>query len=259
MLDSTNNIIFKQPNSFWRISDTDYTSNRYDAAPEEIFGANSVVYSTVTEQTSNIEYKPQYINSFIVLGLIIFLSILYLHSNIANIIKLITNYNFSKKHFEESDAINVRKPTLFVVYTVIVVSLLFHTIFNLFDYFLLFPLALAFGSVLILQSGLLKLSGWVSDYRDLFNEIIFNRNYFLGLIGLIISPLVLLSFLYSFSSKYLLIVQIILIIIPLLLMIIRILKVFSEAKVSYFFCFLYLCAFEISPYLMLLIGFEYVK
>jgi hypothetical protein len=88
-----------------------------------------------------------------------------------------------------------------------------------------------------------------------------NRKLYIGILGIMIMPFTVLALLYAETGieKNALAISEILAGILILFMLVRLSKVFSEAGVSYFFRFLYLCAFEISPYLALFIVFESIK
>jgi Mg2+ and Co2+ transporter CorA len=120
---------------------------------------------------------------------------------------------------------------------------------------------LALLGVFFLQSAALRLVALICKSENVLGEIDLNRKLYLSISGMIILPVTVLTLLYEGTDFGIIAILIskILFGILILLMMIRLLRVFAEAKVSYFFRFLYLCTFEISPYLALFIVFENIN
>ncbi|MDR1895881.1 MAG: DUF4271 domain-containing protein [Prevotellaceae bacterium] len=235
----------------------------------KIFGNASIAYNSVSEisysVTSYAEIKDVrqelFVKSSIALGLIIYmLFVLFsLKRYVLSTYKLLTDYRFAKKQYESTTSINLMNPNSLILFTILVVAISFSMFYNVTEYQLIIVPALAFAGIIILQSALLKLSGWVSKNEEVMGEIVFNRKYYMSILGIIIFPLTVLILLYDTKiQRIALIISAILTILLLLFMVIRILKIFSEAGFSYFSRFLYLCTLEISPYLALFVVFENV-
>lgn len=233
-----------------------------------IFGTMSITQHKVSDISINIPQQSNeihFIKSGIALGLIVFFLfiLIYFKNSIISVYKILTDYRFSKKQFEESTTINVNNPVVLNIFTICILGIsVFLTGYdkNIISNFLMLPsFFLIFAGISLLQNGVLKVSGWASESVEIFGEILFNRNYYWGIIGLFLFPVTLIVLLYNLPVLSIILIYGILLGTLVLLMIIRILKVFSEARVSYFFRFLYLCTFEISPYLALLIVFKSIS
>lgn len=235
------------------------TANLYGEA--EIFGGTSVVYNKVSEIS---EAKPRtdtgnFIKSGTAICLIIYflLILFFLKGRISKISKMFSDSHFVKKQYEETTSIKAVNTTQLMLFTIIVAAIQFSLLNDYQDYKMVTVPFLALSGIFIFQSAFIRLTGWICESEDVLGEINFNRQIYLSTLGIIILPLTLSALLYEGSKieNTAFIISEILLILVLLFMVIRLLTVFSQAKVSYFFCFLYFCVFELSPYLILFIVF----
>jgi hypothetical protein len=120
---------------------------------------------------------------------------------------------------------------------------------------------LALLGIRFLQSAALRLLAVICKSENILGEVNLNRKLYLSVTGMITLPATVLALLYGGTTveQAALLISKILFGILILLMVIRLLRVFKEAKISYFFRFLYLCTLEISPYLALFIVFENIN
>jgi hypothetical protein len=145
---------------------------------------------------------------------------------------------------------------LFVITSGFYLSLLArHYDFNLFgNFWITFFYAIAFVSGVYLGKYLiLKLTGWIFNIRSATDTYIFIVFLVNKMIGIFLLPFIILM---AFPNKYLLPVLILLSYIMLLLLLgYRFINSFrpirTEIKVNRFHFFLYLCAFEIAPLLLI--------
>jgi hypothetical protein len=241
------------------------TGNTYIPAEFKIFGEKSVVYNSISEMpdTKVINHSANLVKSGVAVGLsIYFLVILFvLKGRISSISKMFTDYRFMKKQYEATSRISTINITYIVLFTIIVVSVQFSLMVNYQEYKMTAVPFLALSGIFIVQSAALKLVALICKSENILGEIHLNRKLYLSVLGITILPLTVLALLYTGTrvEAIVFIISKILASILILSMAIRILRVFSEAKVSYFFRFLYLCTFEISPYLALFIVFENIK
>ncbi|MDR2653366.1 MAG: DUF4271 domain-containing protein [Prevotellaceae bacterium] len=241
------------------------TDSLYFSAESAIFGPNSVAYHKTSEmlETKTINHTDNFIRSGIAVGLCVyFLLILFiLKERISSISKMFADYQFTKKQYEETSKISYINTTYIVMFTIVIASIQFLLINDYQEYKMLIVPFLALSGIFILQSTALKLIAWISKSENILGEINLNRKLYLSILGLIILPMTVLALLYEGSNveKIALMTSKVLFCILMLLMVIRLLRIFSEAKVSYFFFFLYLCTLEISPYLALFVVFENIS
>ncbi|MDR1593604.1 MAG: DUF4271 domain-containing protein [Prevotellaceae bacterium] len=228
----------------------------------EIFGEKSIVYHSVSEipETKAINHSEHFVKNGVAVGLCVyFLVILFvLKGRISNISKMFTDYWFTKKQYEATSKISTVNTTYIVLFTIIVVAVQFSLMVNYQEYEMTAIPFLALSGIFIVQSAALKLTALICKSEYILGEIHLNRKLYLSVLGVMILPLTVLALLYSGTQieATVLMISKILAAILILFMMIRILRVFSEAKVSHVFRFLYLCTFEISPYLALFIVFE---
>jgi hypothetical protein len=231
----------------------------------KIFGEHSVAYNKVSEiaETKPLNNSDYFVKSGVAAGLsIYFLFILLaLNRRISSINKMFSDYWFAKKQYEETSRISVMNTTYIVLFTIIVLSVLFSLMKNYQEYKLSAVPFLVLSGIFIVQSSALKLVAQVCKAENLFGEIRLNRRLYLSVLGIAILPLTVIALLYSDTKveQSIFLMSKILTGILMLFMTNRILRIFSEAKVSYFFRFLYFCTFEISPYLALFIVFENIN
>jgi hypothetical protein len=114
------------------------------------------------------------------------------------------------------------------------------------------------AGVWILQVIASKVCAVITFTEDLINEISFNKQLVSGVAGIILFPVVVIMLLYDNPSinEAMLKTGAILLSVFVILMIIRTFAIFFVARISTFQFFLYLCIFEISPYLALCIVFQ---
>jgi hypothetical protein len=235
--------------------------------PEEfkIFGENSVVFNRTSEiaETKTINHSDNFVKNGVAVGLSICILLIFysLKGRISSIQKMFVNYRFAKKQYEETSRITAINTIYIILFAIIVVSIQFSLLNNYQEYEMTIIPFLALSIILIVQSIALKLLALISHSESIIGEIRLNRNLYLSISGIIILPPTVLALLYEGTEveTIALIVSKILLGIIILSMIIRLSKVFSEANVSYLFHFLYLCIFEISPYLALFIVFENIN
>ncbi|MDR1581672.1 MAG: DUF4271 domain-containing protein [Prevotellaceae bacterium] len=237
----------------------------YIPAESGIFGKNSVVYYKTAEisEIKPINHSDNFVKSGIAVSLCIyFLLILFiLKERISSISKMFDDYQFTKKQYEESSRISSINTTYIVMFTIMVVSVQFFLMNDYQEYKLLIVSFLALFGIFIIQSVVLKLVTFVCKSEDILGEVNLNRKLYLSILGMILLPMTVLALLYEGSNieKIALIISRAIFCSLILFMIFRLRRIFSEAKVSYFFFFLYLCTFEISPYLALFIVFESIN
>jgi hypothetical protein len=241
------------------------TGSSYIPPEFAIFGEQSVVYHRVSEiaEAKALNSNDYMLKSGVAVGLsICFLLILLILKNRISIIgKMFADYRFTKKQYEETSRISSMNTSYIALFTIAVASILFSLMSNYQEYKLVAVPFLALSGIFIVQSAALKLVAFVCKAENIFGEIHLNRKLYINVSGAIIMPLTVTALLYSgtkIEQTFFTISQILTGILMLSMMI-RILRVFAEAKISYFFRFLYLCIFEISPYLALFIVFENIN
>jgi hypothetical protein len=231
----------------------------------EIFGEKSAVYNSISEipETKVINHSEHFVKSGVAAGLCIYLLVILfvLKGRISTVSKMFTDYRFAKKQHEATSRISTISTTYIVLFTILVVSVQFSLIINYQEYKMVAVPFLALSGIVILQSAALKLVGMICKSENILGEIALNRRLYLSILGIMILPFTILALLYAGTQveEISFIISQILASLLILSMMIRLLHVFSEAKVSYFFRFLYLCTFELSPYLALFIVFENIK
>jgi hypothetical protein len=241
------------------------TGNLYITAEYGIFGENSVAYNRISEMSEPkaINHSDHFVKSGVAAGLCIyFLIILFiLKGRMSNICKMLADYRFTKKQYEATSRVSTINTTYIVLFTIIIASVQFSIMANYQEYKMAAVPFLALSGISIMQSAALKLVALICKSEDITGEINLNRKLHFGVLGMIILPFTIMALLYTGTDaeETSFVISKILTGILILFMMIRILKVFSEAKVSYFFRFLYLCTFEISPYLALFIVFENIR
>jgi hypothetical protein len=241
------------------------TGNVYIPAEFGIFGENSAVYNSVSEisEAKTVNTGDYIVKSGVAVGLCIYflLILLILKGRISGVCKMFADYRFAKKQYEETNRISVVNTSHIILFTIIVVSVQFSLMNNYQEYRLAIVPFLALTGVFTVQSAALKFVALICKSEDICGEVHLNRKLYFNVFGIIILPLTIVALLYSDTAveQTVFATTKILSGILLLSMMIRILRVFSEARVSYFFRFLYLCVFEISPYLALFIVFENIN
>jgi uncharacterized membrane protein YidH (DUF202 family) len=231
----------------------------------EIFGENSVAYNIVSEITEakSIDYSSHYVKSGVAVGLSIYflLILLFLKGRILSLGKMFSDYRFTKKQYEETSRISAINTSFIILFTITVVSIQFSIVNNFHEYKMTIVSFLSLLGIFLLQSATLRLVALICKTENILGEVNLNRKLYLSVSGMIILPAIVLTLLYRETDfgKITLLISEILFGILILLMMIRLLRVLAEAKVSYFFRFLYLCTFEISPYLALFIVFENIN
>jgi hypothetical protein len=180
-----------------------------------------------------------------------------LKGRISKISKMWTDYHFVKKQYEETTSIKTVNTTQLMLFTIVVAAIQFSLLSDYQDYKMVIVPFLALLGIFIFQSAFIRLTGWICKLEDVLGEIDFNRQIYLSILGIIILPLTLSALLYegTIVEDTAFVTSEILLIFVLLFMIIRLVTVFSNAKIPYFFRFLYFCIFELSPYLILFIVF----
>jgi hypothetical protein len=237
----------------------------YIPAEFGIFGEHSVVYHKVSEiaEAKPINQSDYIVKNGIATGICIYFLVILLISSgrILNICRMFINYRFAKKQYEETGRINAMNTLHIVLFTVIIVSIQFSLINNYQEYKLAAVPFLTLYGIFIVQSAALKLLAMICKSENVFGEIHLNRKMYFSMLGMVIWPLTITALLYPNPEieQTVFMISKIVVGIVMLAMAIRILRIFSVAKISCFFRFLYLCAFEISPYLALFIVFENIN
>jgi hypothetical protein len=238
------------------------TGNLYIPAEFSIFGKKSVVYNRVSEisEAKIIDNSEYLVKDEIAVSLCIyFFLILYiLKDRIQAIGKMFVDYRFAKKQYKETNWTNTLNTSYTIMFTLIIASIQFSLIGNYQDYEFAMVIFMTLLGVFILQSASLKLVALICKTEDMFDEVHLNRKLYYSVSGIIVLPFTITALLYPGTEIERITFEISKIIacILYLSMIVRILRVFTDAKVSCFFRFLYLCTFEISPYLALFIVFK---
>ncbi|MDR1130099.1 MAG: DUF4271 domain-containing protein [Prevotellaceae bacterium] len=235
--------------------------------PEEfkVFGENSVVYNRTSEITEAkaMNQRDDFVKGWIAVGLSIYILLIFLtlKGRMTSIHRMFVSYRFAKKQYEETSRVSTLNTTYIILFTIIVVSVQFSLLNNYQEYGMAIVPFLSLLGIFIVQSAALKLIALVCHSESIMGEINLNRNLYLSISGISIMPLTVLALLYEGSKveTAALIASEILLGLLVLFMMIRLSKIFFEAKVSYLFRFLYLCVFEISPYLALFVVFENIN
>ncbi|MDR2383558.1 MAG: DUF4271 domain-containing protein [Prevotellaceae bacterium] len=247
--------------------------NNITAAPEstyvpvdvKIFGEHSVAYSKVSEiaEAKALNSSNYFVKSGIAVGLgIYFLFLLFAFKRrISGIRKMFYDYRFAKKQYEEISRISILNTRYTILFTITVASILFSLMSSYQEYELSAVPFLVLSGIFIVQSSAMKLVALICKAENIFGEIHLNRRLYLSALGIAIMPLTVVALLYSDTKveQSMFLTSKILTGVLMLFMAIRIIRIFSDAKVSYFFRFLYFCTFEISPYLALFIVFENIN
>ena len=228
-----------------------------------VFGETSIVYNRTADVALLTKTLPdrgdQHLKGAVAIGTIFIYALIVLFivkRYFIGIYMMIANYRIAQKQYEESSSITPKNPVFLIIFTMLVVSLLFSIQMQEEEHWQTVALFVTLIAIFWLQNIAVSLTGIIAKTENLFGEIIFNRKWFLSIGGILVFPTTLLALLYENRLQaYFLSVSLILLATVLLLMQIRLLNIFAKAGISYFFCFLYLCALEISPYLLLLIVF----
>jgi hypothetical protein len=230
-----------------------------------IFGENSTVYDRTSEilEAKTVNHSDHFVKSGVAAGLCIYFLIMLfvLKGRTSSIGKMLTDYRFTKKQYEATTRISTINTTYIVLFTIIIASVQFTLMANYQEYRMTAVSFLALSGIFLLQSAALKTVALICKSENILGEVNLNRKLYFGMLGIAVLPFTVLALLYAGTDveETALAISKILAGILMLFMVIRILRVFSEARVSYFFRFLYLCTFEISPYLALFIVFENIK
>jgi hypothetical protein len=241
------------------------TGNVYIPAEFGIFGEKSAVYNSVSEisEAKTLYNGNHFVKNGVAVGLCIyFLLILFiLKERISGMRKMVVDYRFAKKQYEETSKISTMNTSYIVLFTIMIAAVQFSLMSNYQEYELAIVPFLALTGVFIVQSAALKLVALICKSEDICGEVHLNRKLYYSVVGMTVLPFTITALLYSDTEveQTAFVISNVLTGILLLSMMIRILRIFSDAKVSYFFRFLYLCAFEISPYLALFIVFENIN
>jgi hypothetical protein len=241
------------------------TGTVYIPAEFAIFGEHSETYHKVSEITESnvIDNGNTLVKNGVVVGLIVyFLLILFiLKDRILYIRKMLLDYRFTKKQYAATSRITTMNTSYIILFTITVVSVQFALMNNYQDYELTAVPFLALFGIFTVQSAASKLIALICKSEDILGEIHLNRKLYLHVLGFAIMPLTVTALLYSDTqlAQAMFTVSKILAGVLMLSMTVRIMRVFADAKVSYFFRFLYLCTLEISPYLALFIVFENIN
>jgi hypothetical protein len=237
------------------------TGKLYISDELNIFGEKSLVFHRISDITESktINQSDSFIQNGLAVGLSIYIMLIFfsLKGRMSSISKMFVDYRFTKKQYEETSRITAINTTSIVALAIIVLSIQFSLLNNYSIYKMAIVSSLILSGILILQSAAVKLLALVCHSKHIIGEINLNRNLYLSILGIIILPPTVLALVYEGTEveTAALIVSKILLGIIILTMIIRLSKVLSGADVSYLFRFLYLCIFEISPYLALFIVF----
>ncbi|MDR0725905.1 MAG: DUF4271 domain-containing protein [Prevotellaceae bacterium] len=246
---------------------TEAQGSLYVPVEFKIFGEHSEAYNKVSEieEAKALNNSDYFVKSGVAVGLsVYFLLLLFvLKRRISSLCKMFFDYRFAKKQYEETNRISVMNTGYTVLFTIIVASALFSLMSNYQEYRLYAVPFLVLSGIFTVQSAALKLIALICKAENIFGEIHLNRRLYLSITGIAILPLTVVALLYSDSDikveQSMFLMSKILIGVLMLFMTVRIIRIFSEAKVSYFFRFLYFCTFEISPYLALFIVFENIN
>jgi hypothetical protein len=193
--------------------------------------------------------------------LVYLLAVLFtLRRHKSDLYKMFLDYRFARKHYEDSSDTSVVHPFYVVLFAIINVASLLALQFEQPDYRTAALLSAALSGVMLIQAGVMKVSGMLCQSDNIFNELEYNRKHYLSITGIIICPVTMLALLYDNQTKIIALEAAkILGGVVMILMFVRLMKIFAETGVSYFFRFLYLCGLEISPYIVLYIVFKSVE
>jgi hypothetical protein len=193
--------------------------------------------------------------------LVYLLAVLFaLRHHKSDLYKMFLDYRFARKRYEDSSDTSAVHPFYVVLFAIINVASLLALQFEQPDYRTTALLSAALSGVMLIQAGVMKASGKLCQADNVFNELEYNRKHYLSITGIVICPVTMLALIHdSRTTVVALEAAKILGGIVMILMFVRLMKIFAETGVSYFFRFLYLCGLEISPYIVLYIVFKSVE
>ena len=270
----------KSPNMIFGISDDascsgsgisylyDYgrSVKTFTASPEDVFGINSrcPYTASINDNISVTDYRtPIKEGAAVVILILMFCGLMLLmKSYFSELLKVLKSFKSSHKEFEEETKSKMRfRKYITVFYTVIITGFAFTGIEYFypdlrFKYEYLLMMLLLFSGTESLKSGFIDIAGYLTLNKDVTDELKFNKNSVLGFTGVLLFPVLIITLLYNKNPAM---VQIMfyaggfLLSGGLIYLIIRYFMVFTASRISVFYVFLYICIFEISPYLLLYI------
>lgn len=232
-----------------------------EVRPEEIYGRQSILHGSL--QMENIPQEESSQTGIIALTTILIVLVFLIHSkkNIFELIKASINYKLARKQFEENIGVLDTFRKYFFILSIISFSIFTSLVFakQLYVYdlsVLHFLIVFLFISgLLLIQGNVLKICGTVTLTQTMISEISFHRQLISGLGGMLFVPLTL-GFLLYLEDEKILIAGLSIYLLLFISFHIRTFLIFSRARISIFFWFLYLCTFEIGPFLPLYIVYQ---
>ena len=227
-------------------------------SPNAYFG-NALVHNTVDTRDEH-SYK-----SAAVVGLILVFVLLLIFSGkyVPDMFRTAYSHRLSGKRYAENYKSDTHAGTYFVLFCALILPFFVFACLSSrgiveADYSHLGTMYPILIGVWLLQSAATKICSAVARVESLVGEINFNKRLMAGVVGIVLFPVVLALLLYDEPRLYdaSLTIGMTILAVLIISMIIRIFTVFFEARISAFRFFLYLCAFEISPYLALYIVFK---
>lgn len=238
-------------------------------APFEIYGRESIsphawsenvlVYKSADYENYSSRKGVAVISLFFVFVLLLVFS----GRHLPDMFRAGYTYRLSGKRYSENYKSDARSGMYFTFFCGLILPFFLFTYLcscGLFDYDYRY-LALTYPALIgvwLLQSAATRICSAVARAELLVGEINFNKHLMAGIAGIALFPVVVTLLLYDDQElrETILNVGVAILILMIICTVIRMFVIFSSARVSAFRFFLYLCAFEISPYLALYIVFK---
>ncbi len=233
--------------------------------PERVLISNSLSTTSIQEKKIENRYRLPNIKfdwisiilliAFILIGWIRFFNKRYFFS----VIKSPFIYQYSTNIVKEKDSLTGRVSFVFNITYFLSLSLFIFQIFDFFKISLYHDNSLLLYSLIISSLLVLniyrfitsKLIGFLFMKEAVFNEYFYNLNLFNKNIGLFIFPFVILyRFVEINNYKLIVISGLIILLLYMFLFVIRSFQIIIKNNVSIFYMILYLCTFEIAPFLI---------
>ncbi|MDR2562737.1 MAG: DUF4271 domain-containing protein [Prevotellaceae bacterium] len=238
-------------------------------APFEIYGkesispgawtGNKLVYKAV-DFKNDTSYKSSAVISLIAVFILL---TIFSGRHLPDMFRAAYTYRYSGKRYSENYKFDARSGIYFTIFCGLILPFFifkYLTSCGLFD-FDYCSLLLAYPALIglwLLQAAATRVCAVVARADSLIGEINFSKRLMTGIAGIALFPVVVTLLLYEGTALHEVSLNVGFAILILMIIgtIIRMFVIFLSAKVSAFRFFLYLCAFEISPYLALYIVFK---
>lgn len=211
------------------------------------------------QETLSIPPAWLFFHLFVLLGFFAWIR-MYYGNIISQIVQACTNFQITAKMFKDNSLLQIQLDNiLYVLYLLSIASLLYvvEEGFHLKPYELdgglryLFNLALLVG-IFLGRIVLVNLTGFLFNRNNIFKEYLYNYFIFNKLMGMIILPLLLfVVYTTGILQKVFFWLTLATVALVLFMRLIRSVVFSFKKDVSIFYIFLYLCALEISPLVLL--------